>query len=284
MRLRFWGVRGSFAACGEGFLRYGGNTSAVELVADSGRRVLVDLGTGATVLARSLMACEFGGGEGELPILLSHTHLDHIQGFPFFTPFFVRGNKIRIIGAEPTDATLVEILQSKLNPHYSPLYGLENLAAGVSVESVEPGQHIDITGFDVRCAAVPHGNISTLAYRIEADGVSVVYMSDVEHPDGVPYGPAVELARSADLLIHDAMFSDEQYPHHRGGGHSSVSMAIATAERAEVGRLALYHHNPDASDDTLDAMVAAAQQRSRVPLFAAAEGQPLTITPAQPRR
>lgn len=277
MKIRFWGVRGSFAACGSDFLRYGGNTTAVEFVAESGHRALIDVGTGATLLARSLMACEFGAGEGTLPILLSHTHLDHIQGFPFFTPFFVRGNQIRILGAEPTDASLIEVLQSKLNPHYSPLYGLENLAAGVSVETITPGAELTIEGFQVRCAAVPHGALTSMAYRIEADGVAVAFMTDLEHPDDHPDAGAVELARGVDLLIHDAMFTDEAYEQHRGWGHSSVSMAIAVAEHAEAAELALFHHSPDASDDVIDAIVAAARQRSRVPIFAAAEGKPMEI-------
>ena len=277
MRVHFWGVRGSFAATGAEFLRYGGNTTAVAFENRSGQRVLVDLGTGATGLARVLMAGEFGRGVGKLPILLTHTHLDHIQGLPFFAPFFVRGNQIRIIGAEPDTTTLEDVLQNKLNPHYSPLYGLENLAAGVSVETVASGDAFKLAGFDVRCASVPHGNTSTMAFRIEADGVAVAFITDVEYPDGEPIPAAIDLARGADLLIHDTMYSDEDYPQRRGWGHSSMSTSIALAERAGVGRLALFHHNPDATDDALDALVARARAATRVPLFGAAEGEPVEL-------
>lgn len=277
MKVQFWGVRGSFVATGAEFLRYGGNTTAVAFENRSGQRVLVDLGTGATGLARVLMAGDFGRGVGELPILLTHTHLDHIQGLPFFAPFFVRGNQIRILGAEPGTTTLEDVLQNKLNPHYSPLYGLENLAAGVSVETIASGDAFTLAGFDVRCAAVPHGNTSTLAFRIEADGAAVAFITDVEYPGGEPTAAAVDLARGADLLIHDAMYADEDYPQRRGWGHSSVSAAIAVAERAGVARLALFHHNPDATDDALDALVARARQATRVPLFGAAEGEPVEL-------
>jgi phosphoribosyl 1,2-cyclic phosphodiesterase len=273
--VHFWGVRGSFAAPGAEFLRYGGNTTAVAFEDRSGQRVLVDLGTGATGLSRALMAGEFGRGMGTLPILLTHTHLDHIQGLPFFAPFFVRGNQIRILGAEPDRTTLEDVLQNKLNPHYSPLYGLENLAAGVSVETIASGDAFSLPGFDVRCAAVPHGNTSTMAFRIEADGKAVAFITDVEYPDGEPTAAAIDLARGVDLLIHDAMYSDEEYPKWRGWGHSSVSSAIQVAERAGVARLALFHHNPDATDDALDALVARARQATRVPLFGAAEREPI---------
>ena len=145
MKVRFWGVRGSFAMSGRDFLRYGGNTTSVELVTDGGQRLLIDLGTGATELGKQLMAAEFGAGKGKLPILLSHTHLDHIQGLPFFTPFFIKGNEIRILGANPTPGISLEAtLQNQLSPHYSPLNGLENLAAGVSIETITAGQPLSL--------------------------------------------------------------------------------------------------------------------------------------------
>ena len=134
MKVRFWGVRGSFAMSGLPYLRYGGNTTSVELQTDKGQRLLIDLGTGATEFAKQLMGAEFGKGQGRLPILLSHTHLDHIQGLPFFTPFFIKGNEIRILGA---NQQLESVLQNQLAPHYSPLNGLENLAAGVSIETIK---------------------------------------------------------------------------------------------------------------------------------------------------
>lgn len=272
MKIRFWGVRGSFATCGASHLRYGGNTSAVELVSASGRRALIDLGTGATELAKSLMACEFGQGAGELPILLTHTHLDHIQGLPFFTPFFVRGNRIRILGAAPTGTSLEDVLQNMLDPHYSPLYGLENLAAGIAIETIAAGAALDVDGFAVRCASVPHGSLSCLAFRLEADGARVAVITDVEYPQGTPTREALELARGVDLLIHDAMYSDQEYPRRRGWGHSSASAAVTVAERAGARKLALFHHSPDATDDDIDALVAAMRRTTAVPLFAAAEG------------
>jgi len=279
LKIRFWGVRGSFAMSGRDFLRYGGNTTSVELVAARGDRLLVDLGTGATELAKELMTGEFSRGHGTLPILLSHTHLDHIQGLPFFTPFFIKGNQIRILGAAPLSGISLEAtLQNQLSPHYSPLNGLENLAAGVSIETITPGATLALPGFEVATGAVPHGSMWTTAYRITADGKTVTFLSDVEYPAiAEPLPVAIGLAREADLLIHDAMYSDRDYELSKGWGHSPPRAAVVVAERAGVKKLALFHHSPDATDDMIDEMVAQTAARTTVPVIAAAEGHYLEI-------
>jgi len=278
VKIRFWGVRGSFAMSGRNFLRYGGNTSCVELVNDAGTRLVIDLGTGATALANQLMQAEFGQGKGRLNIVLSHTHLDHIQGLPFFTPFFVPGNRIRILGADPAGSTLEATIQNQLAPHYSPLEGLENLAADVTIDAFRPGESLSLDGFTVGTCAVPHGNMWTTAFRIEADGQVVTFLSDVEyeHPEQ-PMAEAIALASGADLLVHDAMHSDAEYAQRRGWGHSPVAAALAVATAAGAKRLILFHHSPDATDAMIDDMVAAAQQESAIPVFAASEGAYLEL-------
>jgi phosphoribosyl 1,2-cyclic phosphodiesterase len=274
VKLRFWGVRGSFAMSGRDFLRYGGNTPSIELVSDAGDRLLVDLGTGATELAKHLMGEGFGKGQGKLPILLTHTHLDHIQGLPFFTPFFIKGNEIRIMGADPISGLSLEAtLQNQLAPHYSPLNGLENLAAGVTIESFQPGATLTLPGFEVQTAAVPHGSMWTTAFRITGDGKVVTFLSDVEYPspdDPVP--AALALAQDADLVIHDAMHSDRDYDVRKGWGHSPARAGVVVAERAHAKKLALFHHSPDATDEMIDEVVARTAAQTKVPVFAAAEG------------
>ena len=277
MRVRFWGVRGAFATPGQPFLRYGGNTTAVELVADDGKRVLVDLGTGVTQLARELMGVEFGQGKGKLPILLSHTHLDHIQGLPFFTPFFIKGNEIHIMGSEPSELSLQQTLQNQLNPHYSPLYGLENLAAGVTIDTIAPGSSLPVDGFEVTTASLPHGGMYVLGFRIQADGKTVAFLSDVEYAGGEPTPEALTLAADADLLIHDAMYSDFEYQTRSGWGHSPVSAAVKVAERSGSKRLALFHHNPDAVDQEIDALAEEARSQASMEVFAAREGPEIKV-------
>jgi phosphoribosyl 1,2-cyclic phosphodiesterase len=274
VKLRFWGVRGSFAMSGRDFLRYGGNTTSIELLTNAGQRLLVDLGTGATELAKQLMGSEFGKGQGKLPILLTHTHLDHIQGLPFFTPFFIKGNEIRILGANPSSGLSLEAtLQNQLAPHYSPLNGLENLAAGVSIESFSPGSSFTLPGYEVTTLPVPHGSMWTTAFRISADNKVVTILTDVEYPTpDDPLPEAVELARGADLLVHDAMHADHDYDLRRGWGHSPLRAGVTVAERAAAKKLALFHHNPDATDDMIDDAVQRTASRTSVPVFAAAEG------------
>ena len=275
MKLRFWGVRGSFAMPGREFLRYGGNTSSIEIVTDVGQRLLVDLGTGATEYAKHLMSSEFGRGGGLLPILLTHTHLDHIQGLPFFTPFFIKGNEIQIMGANPSSGLSLEsTLQNQLAPHYSPLNGLENLAAGVTIESFTPGITITLPGYEVATVAVPHGSMWTTAFRIMADDKVVTILTDVEYPrPDDPLPEALELARDADLLIHDAMHADHDYDLRRGWGHSPARAGVTVAERAGAKKLALFHHSPDATDEMIDEVVERTASRTSVPVFAAAEGK-----------
>jgi phosphoribosyl 1,2-cyclic phosphodiesterase len=279
VKLRFWGVRGSFAMSGREYLRYGGNTTSIELVTDDGNRLLVDLGTGATELAKHLMGSEFGKGQGVLPILLTHTHLDHIQGLPFFTPFFIKGNEIRIMGANPISGLSLEAtLQNQLAPHYSPLNGLENLAAGVTIESFSPGATINLPGFEVLTGAVPHGSMWTTAFRIRADGKIVTLLSDVEYPSpDEPLPQALALAQDADLLVHDAMHADHDYELRRGWGHSPARAGVIVAERAGAKKLALFHHSPDATDDMIDEVVRRTSSRTAVPVIAAAEGSYLIV-------
>jgi phosphoribosyl 1,2-cyclic phosphodiesterase len=279
VKLRFWGVRGSFAMSGRDYLRYGGNTTSVELLSAGGDRLLIDLGTGATEFAKQLMGSEFGKGSGKLPILLSHTHLDHIQGLPFFTPFFIKGNEIRIMGADPiSGVSLQATLQNQLAPHYSPLNGLENLAAGVSIESFTPGATFALPGFQVATAAVPHGSMWTTAFRISADGKVVTFLSDVEYPSpDEPLPQALALAQDADLVIHDAMHADRDYDMRRGWGHSPARAGVIVAERAHAKKLALFHHSPDATDEMIDEVVARTASQTAVPVFAAAEGAYLDV-------
>ena len=278
MKVRFWGTRGSFAMSGRNFLRYGGNTTCIEVLDNHGGRIVIDLGTGATELAKQLMKGDLGKGKGRLNVLLSHTHLDHIQGLPFFTPFFVPGNRIRILGADPSGATLEATIQNQLAPCYSPLEGLENLAADVTIDSIAQGAAFELDGFDIQTLAVPHGNMWTTAFRIAADGHVITFLSDVEYPQPeAPMPEAIALATGADLLIHDAMHADHEYAVRRGWGHSPVAAAQAVALAAGAKRLVLFHHSPDATDAMIDAMVAAAQQESAIPVFAAAEGAYLEL-------
>jgi ribonuclease BN (tRNA processing enzyme) len=140
------------------------------------------------------------------------------------------------------------------------------------------GDTVQLPGFEVITAAVPHGSMWTTAYRITADGKTVAYLSDVEYPSpDEPVDLALALAQDADLLIHDAMHADHDYELRRGWGHSPAQAGVVLAERAGAKKLALFHHSPDATDDMIDEIVTRTAARTAVPVFAAAEGSYLEV-------
>lgn len=255
MRIRFWGVRESFVAAGAEFVRYGGNTPCVEITEDD-HRVILDLGSGAIALGRALLAS--GAEKRRLTVLLSHTHMDHIMGFPFFAPAFHPKAQIDIYGPRGAGKKIDHVLDESLNPDYSPLYSLKNLNAKLEFHNLgeEPFQLQD---FEVTAAALPHGRIESYGFRIRGTSGIVTYLTDVGYPDGSPAAEALELARDADLVIHDSTFGPEDWRGHEKWGHASWEHALAVAERAGAKKLALFHHAPDRTDDEVDRFVALAR-------------------------
>jgi len=255
MKVRFWGVRGSFVAAGGEFARYGGNTACVEVTEDD-RRLVIDLGTGAIALGRALLAA--GAEKRPLTVLLSHTHVDHIQGFPFFAPAFHPKSRISVYGPRGAGKKIDVVLDESLNPDYSPLYSLKNLSAKFEFHNLgeEP---FSIQDFHVTAAPLPHGRIDSWGFRIAGNGGTVAYMCDVGYVDGIPTPGAIDLARDADLVIHDTTFGPEDWRSHQRWGHASWEHALAVAERAGARRLALFHHAPDRTDEEVDRFVALAR-------------------------
>jgi len=273
VKARFWGTRGGFPVTGPDVLRFGGNTCAIEFSNRSGQRLLIDLGSGAINLGRALMASEFSKGQAELPILLSHTQLEHTQGLPFFVPFFIPGNEIALYGAASGEQPLRNTLEDLLNHHYSPINSLENLFAHVHVYEVADSVPQVIGGFSVRAMVLPHGSAPTLGFRVEADGQSVCVFTSVDYGDAGVNPNIGDFVRGANLLVHDNLCGDARAPRTYFVGQASVQQAISVAEIGDVGRLALFHHAPDADDGIIEALVEASQKLTHIPLFAAAEGQ-----------
>src|SRR5262249_48607939 len=195
MKITFWGVRGSVPAPGPEMNRYGGNTSCVELRTASNDLFIVDAGTGLIPLGRKLLTDSFGKGAGEANVFLSHAHWDHIQGFPFFAPIFVPGNKFIVHGPGRSSSMLEGILQGQMNPHFRPLYRMKTLGAGIDVVAVDGAAKdpsFDCKGVTVRARLNPHGATKALAYRFEENGRSLVYASDAGYPPG---GPSEEVLK-----------------------------------------------------------------------------------------
>ena len=281
MNLTFWGVRGSIPAPGPGTVRYGGNTSCISLRTAAGRLVVLDCGTGARNLGLSLLGESFARGGAEGTILLSHTHWDHIQGFPFFSPLYIPGNAFRIFGPAESSALLEGILEGQMAPQYFPVQTLKNMGAEIDIVAVPEGA-FELVGCTVRAALNPHGRAGALAFRIEEAGRALVYASDAGYPAGGPSPDALALYRNADLLIHDSTYTPEDRARYPQRGLASVAEAVSAAAAAGVRRLALFHYDQDYTDADVDALLArarrlAADQSPALEILAATEGSTLTL-------
>jgi CheY-like chemotaxis protein len=289
MRVRFWGTRGSIATPGAGTTKFGGNTSCVEAVTNAGVRFVFDCGTGARLLGMQLAA----GAQKPigLNILLSHTHWDHIQGFPFFAPVLMPGSRIAVYAPQGGVHSLSSVLAGQMEFTYFPVE-LNQLSAELTYNDRGEGTET-IDGVTVKAQFLNHPTM-TLGYRIEADGVSLVYLCDHE-----PYSTTLwradapagkvesilhhgdrrhaEFMSGADLVIHDAQYTPEEYPAKKNWGHSTYDYVVELAAAAGVKNLALSHHDPTHDDAFLErieelARGVAAARGSSIHVFCAAEG------------
>ena len=291
MKVRFWGCRGSIPRSRPDMVRYGGNTSCVEMLSAGGTRVVLDMGSGAQDLGQDLLVRNAAGNGA---VFITNTHWDHIQGFPFFTPLFIPGNRWAIYGPRGLGGSLRETLAGQMQYQYFPVT-LEQMAADVSYHDLVEGT-IDVGDLVVRAQYLNHPAL-TLGYRLEGDGISVVYATDHEPHDrrqavqGYRRGNAaddrhVDFIREADLLIHDAQYTVEEYPPKKGWGHSTIEYVVDIAVAGRVRRLALFHHDPMRDDDALDRLVDAARQRvidagGTLEVFAAADRQNVELEAAE---
>ena len=256
MKVRFWGVRGSVAVSGRQFSRTGGNTTCVE-VESEGCRLMLDGGTGLQELGARL-----GPGPLTATILFTHVHWDHIQGVPFFAPAFHPDSRIQLIGAKRSTGTVASALEEQMTPPRFPIR-IEALQAQLSFGELRVPSTFEVGPFRIRAVDLDHPD-GVLAYRIEADGRSLVFATDVEHRNGTLDPRLTELAEGCDLLIHDAQYTEAEYwgrggPSRVGWGHSTWRQAVDVARAAGAGRLALFHHDPGRTDDA----VAVVEDRAR---------------------
>ncbi|NWG47530.1 MAG: MBL fold metallo-hydrolase [Alphaproteobacteria bacterium] len=270
-KLKFWGVRGSIACPGPRHMIYGGNTSCVEL-ALGGRRVILDAGTGI----RNLGTWFTRKGFTEATILLSHTHWDHINGFPFFGPAFEAGNHFHIMAGHLTHGMKIEtVLAGQMTHPFFPV-PIEVMHARLTFEDFSAGETLDLhPGVRVRTACLNHPDRAT-AYRIEHAGKAVCYVTDTEHAPGKPDETILALIEGADLVIYDSTYCDAEFPEKAGWGHSTWQEGIRLARAAGVRKLAIFHHDPD-HDDEVMARIEAQARASWAGAFVAREDMRLVI-------
>lgn len=271
--IKFWGVRGTSATPGMGTIKYGGNTSCVEVRCGE-RLFILDAGSGIRKLGIELA----GRGAVHGVILFSHLHWDHIQGFPLFRPFYIPGNKFEIYGEKKNNGSMEQLMAGQMSYPYFPV-PLEVMRAEKSFHEIVAG---DVLKFgDVVIKTSPNNHpMGCLAYRFEYKGKSLVYATDTEHFSCLDPN-LLKISQNTDLLIYDANYTDDEYcgkvgfPR-TGWGHSTWQEGCKIAEAAGVKQLALFHHDPEHDDDFMDKVEESARERFK-DTFAAREGMTIVL-------
>lgn len=292
MKFKFWGVRGSIPSPGPRTVRYGGNTTCIEVRSDDGTLIIIDGGTGIFPLAQSLVAS--GKRPIEAHIFITHSHWDHIHGLPFFSPLFIKGSRVRLYGAnDPDTGKCVEhVMGVQLQNSYFPVSETQ-MDATIEYQTLAVGLPVQVGDATVSNVVMSHP-VTDLGYRIESNGKSMFFSGDHEplfniytpdHPEHAAFQAQVDqrtaaiddLIRGTDVLVIDCSYTREEYPSKIGWGHGTFDTALAMALRAGAKKLYCTHHEPTRSDDELEAVFAEvmaryASQLNGLQVFLAYEG------------
>ncbi len=255
IQVKFWGVRGSIATPSADHMKYGGNTSCVEIVLND-RIIILDAGTGVRMLGQCLLSRDIK----DYLFLQSHTHWDHINGFPFFAPVYCSDVNIEIhAGHLAACGGIKQVLSSQMCQPTFPV-PFEELSANISFKDFQAGANFSLgDGIEVRTAPLNHPDGGT-GYRIESDGMAICYVTDTEHTPGKLDENILGLIEGADLVIYDSTYTDEEYPKFAGWGHSTWQEGIRLCKAAGAKKLAIFHHDPSHDDVFMDEVARQAQQ------------------------
>ncbi len=249
--VRFWGVRGSIACSGPRTMRYGGNTSSLEVRCDD-RLLMFDAGTGLRYLGNTLASNGPASSPSDADLFLTHTHFDHVCGLPFFKPFFQPHNRFRLWAGHLAEGmTLRRVLGEFM---MAPLFPVppQVFRARMEYREFKPGETLAPgPGIQLRTATLNHPDGAT-GYRVDFGGRSVCYLTDTEHVPGAPDRNILALIKDADLVIYDSMYTDSEYGTYVGWGHSTWQEGVRLCRAAGAKRLAVFHHDPEHDDDMLD--------------------------------
>jgi phosphoribosyl 1,2-cyclic phosphodiesterase len=279
MIIRCWGARGSIPVSGKQYLHYGGNTTCLEIRTKSDDILIVDAGSGIRELGNALLA----ENSHAYTILLTHAHWDHIMGFPFFKPIYSRNTRIGIWGCPFAQISLKEMLSKIMAPPNFPV-NFDAITAQISYQDT-CADSFELGSVTITPIALNHPNQGS-GYKFEEDGKCFIFLTDNElgsrHEGGLDYQDYLNFSRGADLLIHDAEYTEEEYRKTRGWGHSTYQDALKLALEANVKELGLFHHNQERFDDAVDAIVDKCQKEiarneKNLTCFALRQGTELTL-------
>ncbi len=249
MLIRCWGARGSISVSGKDFIKYGGDTSCIEVTSGNGDLIIIDAGTGIRALGNRLIKEE----RRTINLLLTHAHWDHLSGFPFFKPIYNKDFKIKVFGPQTTQDSVKSILSKAMTAPYFPIE-LEDINAEITFLGMG-NKGYSVGSVKITTIPLSHPNQGA-GYRLEEEGKSFVFLTDNEltlhHPTGMDYKDYVNFAKGADLLFHDSEYSREEYEHTKGWGHSVYNDTVALALDAGVKCLGLFHHNQDRTDKEVE--------------------------------
>ena len=252
MKIKILGTRGSIPTPGKDTVKYGGNTTCIDLTLNNGKKIIIDAGSGMRVLSNEILSEKIN----HINLFLTHSHWDHIQGFPFFIPIYIPNFSIKIFAASPTYGRLLDILKGQMNSLYYPV-PFKEIGAHIEFEKIRKSG-ISIDGVKISSILTNHP-LETHAFKFEAEGKTLVFMSDneLDHQDiaTVPYKDHLDFIKNADILIHDAQYEKKEMEKHKGWGHSSWEQTVNFAKEANVKTLFLTHYDPTRKDKQVDIIV-----------------------------
>lgn len=252
MKVKVWGTRGSIPTPGRDTVKYGGNTTCIEITVNNGEEIIIDAGSGIRALSEKIISNEIN----HINLFLTHSHWDHIQGFPFFLPIYNSNFSIKIFAASPTYERLLDILKGQMKSIYYPV-PFKEIGAKIEFEKIRKSG-ISISGVKINSILTNHP-LETHAFRFEENGKVFVFMSDneLDHQDiaNIPYKKHLDFIKDADVLIHDAQYEKRNIEKYKGWGHSSWEKTVSFAKEGKVKTLYLTHYAPTQIDKEIDKII-----------------------------
>lgn len=252
MLIRCWGARGSIPVSGEQYVAYGGDTTCIEIRTKDDAIIIIDAGSGIRALGNRLLSEK----RSDMTMLFTHSHWDHIMGFPFFKPLYSKKTRLQIMGCPFTQNSVKDMLAPSMSPPHFPIR-LEDIQAEISYQGACAGS-FSIGALSVETTLLSHPN-QGIGYKFIEDGRSFVFLTDNElshkHAGGLEYQDYLAFSRNADVLMHDAEYTEREYADRKTWGHSSYTDALRLALESQVKKIGLFHHNQDRTDSEVDEIV-----------------------------